>query len=1053
MVAAVQDVVDGFLKTNRWNGVANPFADVVIAATREQETFRRVKRDGEAFVRLFFLDNGLTLTRWIEPEQVTNPPGARREEGWTYGIQHPMDPYEDVERRQSYWVAYQDLTVQHGPHVDTGEQVDADQVIHIRDRNTDAAVKRGKPFFSFDTLDALRRASKLQRNNSLGAAIRAATAEIWKHDTATKAELQSFSDSQADFRVVSPTTGRTENVEHTTPGTIRRIPAGQEPVFMPESSGASEHLAVAQGDLRQAASAACAPEYMVGSNAENADYSSTKEAGAPFVRKAESEQEHYKAAFLAVVWRAVRWAVECGLLPPQALKLIEIQVEAPAVLHRNELEKAQGDQIKVQGGWKSQQTCAMEDGLDWETEAVNIEEYKERFGQQGPQLPMPGEEGEEGDDQGQEGEPGPGQDEGQDQGQGGEDQNQGQGQDEELDDDDLGPLEAVAESWLYEAKDESQNYFVNLLDEGAVAVHEAEGDREPTAEDDPEAAAGLMADILYGLYGDAALGLLQAEVTKEVREAKDSSGHNHDNDGKFTSGGGGDAKKGRKPGKSKEPTDEPSGGAAAKAAATSEPSAAKEPHEMTREEFRAAHPVRRGDMEDYVKSYVGQYKKGKPGVKFDLQRPDGSGEAVYRDKSGKPVAVVAFNPSAVTDMAVLPQARGKGAVSQLLDVIKKEKGIVAIKGPYTEAGAAVAHRRIVKQALAAGKHVPSKVLADYPNLVVDGGKVNSKNAAAAGEPVRESLLLEAWTEIDHPRGKGGRFIPKGSAQAVAAARDAIGRVLKGDTSGASAEKVLEHLNILTVAQLQALHKEHGQKAPGRLRQQLVDGIKARLEAGKAPKEPVPAPKPPSRREVTSKVFRDKIAKSPHLSESQRQTYSAAVDRVVKRIPEKALEHMAGHVSRVNFHQSAEALTGALADLSPKVRELQAKGYLVGGAYQGSQKKLHLDGLFKGPKTSPDLVAGSDHSIHGPYAHELTHGIDGPSHRFSQTPAWTQAWASEIGRLHQDAPARLTRYAETNHHEGFAEFGRLIYGSDASPAVIESRFPKCSKVFKDNGLWP
>ena len=223
----------------------------------------------------------------------------------------------------------------------------------------------------------------------------------------------------------------------------------------------------------------------------------------------------------------------------------------------------------------------------------------------------------------------------------------------------------------------------------------------------PTAGASVSeSKALVSAYQARGLGTL-------VAKSKDASGHEHAADGKFGTGGASAKKDDAKPAKAKQEESK-----------VESPAKAKEFHEMTREEFRATHPVRRGDMEDYVKAQVGQYKKGKPGVKFDLSRSDGSGEAVFRDESGKPVAVVAFSPNAITDLAALPKARGKGAISQLLDAIEKEKGITRIKGPYTEAGAAVAHKREVRAALAAGKEVPAHVIADYPDLAAKHGKAH-----------------------------------------------------------------------------------------------------------------------------------------------------------------------------------------------------------------------------------------------------------------------------------------------------------------------------------------
>lgn len=86
---------------------------------------------------------------------------------------------------------------------------------------------------------------------------------------------------------------------------------------------------------------------------------------------------------------------------------------------------------------------------------------------------------------------------------------------------------------------------------------------------------------------------------------------------------------------------------------------------------------------------------------------------------------------------------------------------------------------------------------------------------------------KTWNELDHPRGKNGRFIKKGSAEAVGAATTAIGRVLRHGSRNATPEQrksLAEHLNILTVKQLRSLAKEHGLKVPKLLREELVGAI-------------------------------------------------------------------------------------------------------------------------------------------------------------------------------------------------------------------------------------
>lgn len=395
-VVQLQGFIDGFGKANKF-------------VTRQREAFRRTLRDGEAFIRLFYQDDGMTLLRAVEPECVLDPPGALWSEGWSYGIQHSMDPVEDIEDPKFYHVYYQDSSTQSGSGADTGKAgiaggvdrdgkatatgdlVPAEEMIHLKEPDEDAAVKRGTPAFAYDVFDALDRASKLQRNMSQSAAIQAAIAEIQQFSTASQAQVSALQSTMADFLKDDPSTGKTESVERVRPGTIRRIPAGTEFVEPPGSAHAADHLAIAQGDLRAGSTAFCAPEYMTG-DASNADYSSTKEASAPFVKMGETDQEHFKEAFLEIIWRAVRHAVDKNRLPKQVLELCDIQAEAPAVWHKDPLVTAQADEILINTGVKDRQTCSMERNLDPEAVLTNNEEWMERTGQAATPMGLPPQE-------------------------------------------------------------------------------------------------------------------------------------------------------------------------------------------------------------------------------------------------------------------------------------------------------------------------------------------------------------------------------------------------------------------------------------------------------------------------------------------------------------------------------------------------------------------------------------------------------------------------------------------------------------------------------------
>lgn len=95
-----------------------------------------------------------------------------------------------------------------------------------------------------------------------------------------------------------------------------------------------------------------------------------------------------------------------------------------------------------------------------------------------------------------------------------------------------------------------------------------------------------------------------------------------------------------------------------------------------------------------------------------------------------------------------------------------------------------------------------------------------------------AIIFKAWDALAHPRGKNGRFIPKGSGEAVSTAKDAIKATLKGPKTPETATKLLEHLNLLTVKQLQEIKKEYQLSASGENKAALTAKIAERLGKGR-----------------------------------------------------------------------------------------------------------------------------------------------------------------------------------------------------------------------------
>jgi len=372
LAEAVQDEIDQFIEVNNWNSL-------------EQDLFVRSRVDGEFFLRYHENDDGVLIIREIEPEKVRQEPGGDYRH-FSFGID--TDP-EDVVEVKGYWVYYSDTAA---AHQETGEYVDADDVLHYK-INVTRTVKRGISDLWGTTYTMLFQAAKLAGNLGQGAAIQAAIAQIQQWETATMAQVQSFVDTTAEFTQRNPFTGTIDEFRQSKAGTTVNIPRGMQFVPPPGwQSGVVESMVeILHALLRGACQKWNAPEWMAtSSGADMAAYTASLTAESPFVRSAERYQHAYEQVFLKVIKRAVKVAIQAGRLPPDALKLVDIQCEGPEIAARNELQEAQANTARVQGGWKSRQTIAQEEGLDWPVEQANMQEYQDDMQDAGG-LPMPGE--------------------------------------------------------------------------------------------------------------------------------------------------------------------------------------------------------------------------------------------------------------------------------------------------------------------------------------------------------------------------------------------------------------------------------------------------------------------------------------------------------------------------------------------------------------------------------------------------------------------------------------------------------------------------------------
>jgi hypothetical protein len=216
---------------------------------------------------------------------------------------------------------------------------------------------------------------------SVVAEIQSAIALIRKHRQGTATGVQQFVANQADATVTSPITGQTNTFRRYGPGTILDANANIEYDFPASSVDAANFVAVLQAELRAVASRLVMPEFMLTSDASNANYSSTMMAEGPAMRMFARLQAEQVGDDLEVMWRAVNSAVAAGKLPPETENLVNILAVPPSLVVRDQLQETQRFRIENAAGILSPQTWSQRDGLDYDQEQANFAAYKRQTSQ------------------------------------------------------------------------------------------------------------------------------------------------------------------------------------------------------------------------------------------------------------------------------------------------------------------------------------------------------------------------------------------------------------------------------------------------------------------------------------------------------------------------------------------------------------------------------------------------------------------------------------------------------------------------------------------------
>jgi hypothetical protein len=295
-------------------------------------------------------------------------------------------------------------------------------------------------------------------------------------------------------------------------------------------------------------------------------------------------------------------------------------------------------------------------------------------------------------------------------------------------------------------------------------------------------------------------------------------------------------------------------------------------------------------------------------------------------------------------------------------------------------------------------------------------------------------------------------------------------------------ELVNMLIAMNIHQLRELRNQMGGQLGGRSREQVAQGLaavrhpgqevplpefqpKAQAGAGPAQTPATPAVAPPVQQKIQG--FLDES----NLAPEHKKAYGETISRVVSRMPAKAQAHLDRIVSKATFYGSTKELgekmlTEALANprlaaetrakLKSRLMAMRRGESAPGGGFT-SEGHLFLDG--EAQYRQKGAYAEQNDVQRATYAHELGHGLDwvrlpdGRKTRLSTSSEWQDAFASEIGSGGEEENAPLTNYAKHDPQEAFAEFSRLLYGSEFPLEQIERDFPKASAFFKGQGYWP
>ncbi|MBE3088218.1 MAG: phage portal protein, partial [Chloroflexi bacterium] len=272
---------------------------------RKKEIVRRAMRDGEIFLRFFKDKDGIPLVRFVNPEMAVAPP--EKAEGIvgnaSYGIETDK---EDIENVLAYWIK--------------GKRVPAEEILHYKIL-VDSDVKRGRSILEvvmpkltqYDTwLSDRMRLNKVRSSIGLIKTITGSPTQVANIASQTKTSSVKQPDGSYMQKLMDGI-----NMIVANKGVDYKFIAPDIQAADVQEDGRALLLAIAAG--------LGFPEYMVTSDASNANYASTLVAEAPGVMEFFDWQDHFAEVFSAIFERVIKYGMSIGEIPEYTLEEVPVE--------------------------------------------------------------------------------------------------------------------------------------------------------------------------------------------------------------------------------------------------------------------------------------------------------------------------------------------------------------------------------------------------------------------------------------------------------------------------------------------------------------------------------------------------------------------------------------------------------------------------------------------------------------------------------------------------------------------------------------------------------